>query len=82
MRITTKGQVTIPAHIREKAGLLPNTEVEFAVDAKGGVRLYRADKAKGATRGEKLVAHLIEAGRKNPRKMTTDEIMALTRGDD
>jgi len=29
MRITSKGQVTIPQHIREKAGLLPNTEVRF-----------------------------------------------------
>ena len=31
MRITTKGQVTIPIEIREKAGLLPNTEVEFRI---------------------------------------------------
>jgi AbrB family looped-hinge helix DNA binding protein len=82
MRITTKGQVTIPAHIREKAGLLPNTEVEFAYDGKGSVRLFRARKAKAKTRGEKLVEQLIEAGRRHPRKMTTDEIMALTRGDD
>ena len=29
MRITSKGQVTIPQHIREQAGLLPMTEVEF-----------------------------------------------------
>jgi AbrB family looped-hinge helix DNA binding protein len=29
MRITSKGQVTIPQEIREKAGLLPHTEVEF-----------------------------------------------------
>ncbi len=32
MRITSKGQVTIPAHIREEAGLLPGNEVEFAWD--------------------------------------------------
>ena len=31
MRVTSKGQVTIPADSREKAGLLPNTEVEFAM---------------------------------------------------
>lgn len=31
MRITSKGQVTVPIEIRKKAGLLPNTEVEFAV---------------------------------------------------
>jgi AbrB family looped-hinge helix DNA binding protein len=35
MRMTTKGQVTIPVEIRERAGLLPNTEVEFAME--GGV---------------------------------------------
>ncbi len=29
MRITSKGQVTIPIDIRERAGLMPNTEVEF-----------------------------------------------------
>jgi len=82
MRITAKGQVTIPAHIREQAGLMPDTEVEFAYDGEGGVRLFRAGKSKTGTRGEKLVAHLIEAGRKHPRKMTTEEIMALTRGED
>ena len=31
MRITSKGQVTIPIEIRERAGLLPQTEVEFDV---------------------------------------------------
>ena len=86
MRITTKGQVTIPAAIREKVGLLPHTEVEFAEDGQGGVRLFRAKKtrsqpSKQPSRGEQLVAQLIEAGRRNPPKMTTDEIMALTRGE-
>jgi AbrB family looped-hinge helix DNA binding protein len=31
MRITSKGQVTIPIEIREKMGLLPDTEVEFQI---------------------------------------------------
>ena len=34
MRITSKGQVTIPIDIRERAGLLPHTEVEFEFDGK------------------------------------------------
>ena len=34
MRITSKGQVTIPAEIRERAGLLPQTEVEFELTAR------------------------------------------------
>jgi AbrB family looped-hinge helix DNA binding protein len=82
MRITTKGQVTIPAEIREKAGLLPNTEVEFAYDGNGNVRLFRAKKSKAKSRGEKLVEHLRRHARAHPIRMTTDEIMALTRGDD
>ena len=32
MRVTSKGQVTIPQKIRDKAGLLPGTEVEFAFE--------------------------------------------------
>ena len=43
MRITQKGQVTIPGPIRRKAGLLPGTEVEFVVGKKG--ILLRARKA-------------------------------------
>ena len=35
MRITSKGQVTIPQEVREEAGLLPHTEVEFVVEAGG-----------------------------------------------
>jgi AbrB family looped-hinge helix DNA binding protein len=45
MRITSKGQVTIPIEIRERAGLLPNTEVDFIVDGKA-IRIVRA---RGAT---------------------------------
>jgi len=42
MRITSKGQVTIPADIRERAGLLPHTEVDFEFDG-NVVRIVRAD---------------------------------------
>jgi AbrB family looped-hinge helix DNA binding protein len=31
MRITSKGQVTIPQEIREQCGLLPHTQVRFVV---------------------------------------------------
>ena len=31
MRVTSKGQVTIPIEVREKLGIFPNTEVEFEV---------------------------------------------------
>ncbi len=76
MRITSKGQVTIPAELREKAGLMPNTEVEFELDRRG-VRIRRASgKPARATRGAAAVSRL--RGRANV-KLTTDEILALTR---
>lgn len=77
MRITSKGQVTIPVEIRERAGLLPQTEVEFEFDGKA-VRIVRAKGQKSDGRGARLVAHLRGRG---DVAMTTDEIMALTRGD-
>ena len=78
MRITTKGQVTIPQAIRQAAGLLPHTEVTFLLD-EDGVRIVKATPGTGrAGRGAMLVADL--EGRGN-HKWTTDEIMALTRGD-
>lgn len=41
MRITSKGQVTIPADIRAQAGFLPHTEVDFTFDG-DTVRLIRS----------------------------------------
>jgi AbrB family looped-hinge helix DNA binding protein len=76
VRITSKGQVTIPLEIREALGLLPNTEVEFEIDGTS-VRLRKA--AGGQERGNALVNHL--RGRSTV-SMSTDEILALTRGDD
>jgi AbrB family looped-hinge helix DNA binding protein len=78
MRITSKGQVTIPIGIREKAGLLPGTEVDFEL-AGDSVRIVRANAPKGETRGQRVVRLLRGSGSGN---MTTDEIMALTRGED
>jgi len=75
VRITSKGQVTIPAAIREKVGLLPQTEVEFELVGKS-VRIVRAKSRKKEGRGARLVAHLRGRG---DVAMSTDEIMALTR---
>ncbi len=79
MRITSKGQVTIPQVVREETGLLPNTEVEFVVED-GTVKIVKATAAGRPSRGAKTVRHLRERHRKVV--MTTDEIMALTRGDE
>ena len=54
MRITSKGQVTIPQQIREKLGLLANSEVVFEIDGDA----VRIKKAKGRRRGEAIVARL------------------------
>ena len=73
MRITAKGQVTIPLALRRAVGLLPDTEVEFE-RAGNTVRIRKARQA--TSRGKRLVSHL--RGKAQVR-MTTDEIMALTR---
>jgi AbrB family looped-hinge helix DNA binding protein len=75
MRITSKGQVTIPAEIRERAGLLPHTEVNFEFDGKA-VRIVRAHNRKDSSRGSRLISHLRGRG---DVAMSTDAIMALTR---
>jgi antitoxin PrlF len=74
MRITSKGQVTIPAEIRERFGFLPDTEVEFVIEG-DTVRVVRATR-QGDTRGDRVVRRL--RGRAVSH-MTTDEILALTR---
>jgi AbrB family looped-hinge helix DNA binding protein len=75
MRITSKGQVTIPLEIRQKLGLLPNTEVEFRLQG-NTARLVKVSSKPGRGRGSDLVARL--RGKADVR-MTTDEILALTR---
>ncbi|MEA2777044.1 MAG: hypothetical protein QOF90_2450 [Acetobacteraceae bacterium] len=78
MRITSKGQVTIPVEIREQAGLLPHTDVEFQFDGEV-VRIVRAQTLRSDGRGARIVSHL--RGHRGDIPMTTDEIMALTRGE-
>lgn len=77
MRITAKGQVTIPQDIRKKAGLEPNTEVKIDYDGTT-VRTTRACAEKRPGRGARLVDRMRGRGDDT---MTTDEIMALTRGE-
>jgi AbrB family looped-hinge helix DNA binding protein len=77
MRITTKGQVTIPQEIREELGLLPNTEVTFEV-VDGEARLRKARRGVRLSRGDGVIGHI--RGVRPSNKLTTDEIMALMRG--
>jgi AbrB family looped-hinge helix DNA binding protein len=75
MRVTTKGQVTIPQHIREKLGITPSTEVDF-IEEKGRIILVKRNEEKAAIRKFEKLLGLTTV------KMTTDEIMALTRSEE
>jgi AbrB family looped-hinge helix DNA binding protein len=55
MRITTKGQVTIPQDVREALGLLPHTEVEFTIER--GAAVIRPKRG-ARTRGRRIADHL------------------------
>jgi AbrB family looped-hinge helix DNA binding protein len=74
VRVTSKGQVTIPIEIRERLGIHPGSVVEFSVDG-DAVRMTKVGGADG--RGHALVARMRGTATSG---MTTDEIMALTRG--
>ncbi|MDQ2846036.1 MAG: AbrB/MazE/SpoVT family DNA-binding domain-containing protein [Actinomycetota bacterium] len=73
MRITSKGQVTIPQSIRERHGLLPDVEVEF-VEVGDAVTIVA--KATTDDRGDRVVRGL--RGRARP-GLTTEQILAMTR---
>ena len=75
MRVTVKGQVTIPRDIRERLGIKPHSEVEFVVK---GNRVYLR-KQEATNPGKQVLALL--AGSANAR-LSTDEILQLTRGDE
>jgi AbrB family looped-hinge helix DNA binding protein len=73
MRVTTKGQVTIPQEIREKLGITPAVEIDF-IEEKDRVYLVKRKGQPKRTHKFKKLRGIANV------KMTTDEIMALTRG--
>jgi AbrB family looped-hinge helix DNA binding protein len=75
MRVTSKGQVTIPIEVREKLGIMPNTEVEFELHG-NAARLVKVRAKRTGGRGAAIVARLKGTA---DVKMSTDEILALTR---
>lgn len=72
--VTAKGQVTIPKPVRDLLGIGPGSRVEFRRAVDGGVVLVRADEKPPLSRFARLRGH---AGK----GLSTDEIMALTRGE-
>jgi len=78
--VTTKGQVTIPKEVRDLLGIKPGSAVTFEVAEDGRVVLSKAGGRRGASaRPSSRFAKL--RGRATA-GMTTDEIMALTRGEE
>jgi AbrB family looped-hinge helix DNA binding protein len=77
MQITSKGQVTIPQEVRIRLGLLPHTEVEFEL-AEDHARIRKSRRVNGlGARGQNVLSALRGSA---DARMSTDEIMALTRG--
>lgn len=73
MKVTIKGQVTIPQYVREKLGIVPSSEIEF-VEEDG--RFYLKKTAGSSTHRFRALRGVGTV------KMSTEEIMALTRGDE
>ena len=72
VKVTTKGQVTIPLRIRQRLGIKPQSEVQF-VEQPDGVKLVNISDRAYRERLESLRGHL-KGG------ISSDELMRLTRG--
>lgn len=71
MRVTTKGQVTIPRNIREVLGIVPETEIDFVEDH-GRFYIVKSDEPKKTGQFNKFRGIATS-------KMSTEDIMRLTR---
>ena len=78
MKITSKGQVTIPQAVREQAGLHPHSEVEFEVRANGEVVIRPVAASPSSVRAafERMRG---SANASQFKGMGTDEFMAFLR---
>jgi len=77
--VTSKGQVTIPKAVRDLMGIKPGSAVSFELDGEGRVILTRAGRpGQRKRRPSRFERALGSAGP----GMSTDELMALLRGDD
>lgn len=72
--VTSKGQITIPKRVRDLLGIGPGSVIDFERAADGRVVLVKAGRKTRSSRFARLRGH---AGK----GLSTDEIMAMTRGD-
>ena len=72
--VTSKGQITIPKRVRELLGIGPGSVIDFERGKDGRVVLVKVEKKPRANRFARLRGH---AGK----GLSTDEIMAMTRGE-
>ena len=77
--LTVKSQVTIPKAIRDYLGIGPGARITFEPLMDGRVAITNADKSAKRKRAIDPVDALIGSA---TRKISTDELMRLTRGDD
>ena len=81
MRVTTKGQVTIPKEIRDRMGIGPGSEVEF-VPTEGGARLVAVNENLSEEEAARRFRDTLDRmeGTLDLGGMTTDEYMEWLRG--
>lgn len=75
--ITSKGQITIPKHIRDSVDMAPGSKVDFLVNKQGRVELIKEGDA--ISEKERRFRSAIGSA---TMKWDTDELMALLRGED
>lgn len=85
MKVTSKGQVTIPKEVRDKLGIRPGDDIGFREDGQQYI-VENQSAPRDETEGERMVRLMVEFGREARRKghfsdnMTVDEYMELVRG--
>jgi AbrB family looped-hinge helix DNA binding protein len=72
--VTSKGQITIPKRVRDLLGIKPGSLVDFERSEDGRIVLVKVGKKARSSRFSRLRGH---AGK----GLSTDEIMAMTRGE-